>query len=136
MSDPDSIILQVFAEWRRSFDTRLDTMGQAIEQAVNGLGEIKASQRVQGFALDRVLEQTTATNGRVVALEDRVETIVHRNLRLDSIQEGKAELREEYHGKIRRFWSVVWSPAAKVLAAITLLTAGFTLSQIREVWPW
>lgn len=33
MSDPESIILQVFAEWRQSFDRRLDELGKALDPA-------------------------------------------------------------------------------------------------------
>lgn len=131
--DADKIILQVFAEWRHSFDARLDEMGKAIAQTVAGLGELKATQRVHGLTLDRVLAQTTKTNGRVDALEEAVDLIERREIREDGIEDGRAEQREAYRSAVTRAWRLVWSPAGRVVRGVALLMTGWTL---REVWPW
>lgn len=133
MSDPDSIILQVFAEWRHSFDERLDAMGKSLDQTVHGLAELKTAQRVHGLTLQRVLEQTTKTNGRVAALEDRVDLIERREIREDGYEDGRREQRQAYAAAMARAWRMLWSPAGRVLGGVLLLAAGWTL---REVWPW
>lgn len=133
MSDPDSIILQVFAEWRHSFDERLDAMGKSLDQTVHGLAELKTAQRVHGVTLERVLAQTTATNGRMTAAEHRLDAIERQNVREQGIADGRAEQRRAYRSAVARTWGLVWSPLGKGAGAVALLLAGWTL---REVWPW
>ena len=122
MSEPDSIVLQVLAELR-----------MAVDQTVAGLAELKATQRVHGITLDRVLAQTTKTNGRVDALETAVDMIERREIREDGIDDGRAEQREAYRSAVTRAWGLVWSPMGKGAGALPLLLTGWTL---REVWPW
>ena len=122
MSEPDSIVLQVLAELRK-----------AVDQTVEGLGELKATQRVHGFTLDRVLAQTTKTNGRVDALEEAVDLLERREIREDGIADGRAEQRQAYRSAVTRAWGLVWSPMGKGAGALALLLTGWTL---REVWPW
>lgn len=122
MSEPDSIVLQVLAELRK-----------AVDQTVEGLGELKATQRVHGFTLDRVLAQTTKTNGRVDALEEAVDLLERREIREDGIADGRAEQRQAYRSAVTRAWGLVWSPMGKGAGALALLLTGWTL---REVLPW
>lgn len=133
MSDPDSIILQVFAEWRHSFDERLDAMGKSLDQTVHGLAELKTAQRVHGVTLERVLAQTTATNGRMTAAEHRLDAIERRAIRDQGIEDGKREQREAYRSTVTRAWDLLWSPMGKAVGAVALMLTGWTL---REVWPW
>lgn len=133
MSDPESIILQVFAEWRQSFDRRLDELGKALEQTVHGLAELKSAQRVQGVTLDRVLAQTTATNGRMTDAERRLDAIERQDIWEKGIADGRAEQRQAYRSAVTRAWRLVWSPAGRVVGGVALLMTGWTL---REVWPW
>lgn len=121
MSEPDSIVLQVLAELRK-----------AVDQTVEGLGELKATQRVHGFTLDRVLAQTTKTNGRVDALEEAVDLLERREIREDGLADGRAEQRQAYRSAVTRTWGLVWSPMGKGAGAVALLLTGWTL---REVWP-
>lgn len=122
MSEPDSIVLQVLAELRRSVD-----------QTVSGLGEMKATLRLHGATLDRVLVQTTKTNGRVDALEDRVDMIERRELREASIADGREQQREAYRSTVTRALELVWSPLGKGAGALALLLAGWA---IRGFWRW
>ncbi|MCZ7599986.1 MAG: hypothetical protein M5U09_22760 [Gammaproteobacteria bacterium] len=118
----ESIILQVLAELRH-----------AVDRTVAGLGEVRADQKAQGATLERVLVQTTQTNGRVGSLEERVELIERREIREDGIEDGKAAKSAEYRSRLTRAWSLIWSPMGKGAGALGLLLAGWTLHQ---VWPW
>ena len=122
MSEPDSIVLQVLAELR-----------SAVDQTVNGLAELKATQRVHGNTLDRVLAQTTETNGRLRKAEGRLDQIERREIREDGLADGRAEQRQAYRSAVTRAWGLVWSPMGKGAGALALLLTGWTL---REVWPW
>lgn len=122
MSEPDSIVLQVLAELR-----------SAVDQTVNGLAELKATQRVHGNTLDRVLAQTTETNGRLRKAEGRLDQIERREIREDGLADGRAEQRQAYRSAVTRTWGLVWSPMGKGAGAVALLLTGWTL---REVWPW
>lgn len=122
MSEPDSIVLQVLAELR-----------SAVDQTVNGLAELKATQRVHGNTLDRVLAQTTETNGRLRKAEGRLDQIERREIREDGLADGRAEQRQAYRSAVTRAWGLVWSPMGKGAGAVALLLTGWTL---REVWPW
>ena len=122
MSEPDSIVLQVLAELR-----------SAVDQTVNGLAELKATQRVHGNTLDRVLAQTTETNGRLRKAEGRLDQIERREIREDGIADGRAEQRQAYRSAFARAWKLIWSPMGKGAGALALLLTGWTL---REVLPW
>lgn len=122
MSEPDSIVLQVLAELRK-----------AVDQTVAGLAELKTAQRVHGVTLERVLAQTTETNGRLRKAEGRLDQIERREIREDGIEDGRREQREEYRAVVTRAWGAIWSPAGRVAGAVALLLTGWTL---REVWPW
>lgn len=128
MSETD-IILQVIGQLRSD----LGELGSKLDTTVAGLGEVKTAQRVHGVTLQRVLEQTTKTNGRVAALEDRVDLIERREIREDGYEDGKREQRDAYRSAVGVAWKAIWSPAGRIVGALALLTAGWTA---REMWPW
>lgn len=127
MSETD-IILQVIGQLRSD----LGELGSKLDTTVAGLGEVKTAQRVHGLTLERVLEQTTKTNGRVASLEDRVDLIERRAIRDQGIEDGKREQREAYRSTVTRAWDLLWSPMGKAVGAVALMLTGWTL---REVWP-
>lgn len=128
MSEPD-IVLQVVGQLRQD----LRDLDRKLDQTVDGLTELKTAQRVHGITLERVLAQTTETNGRVTKLEGRVDSIERRDIREDGIEDGKRAQREAYRTAVVRAWDAIWSPAGRVIGAVALLATGWTL---REVWPW
>ena len=88
---------------------------------------------MHGNTLDRVLAQTTETNGRLRKAEGRLDQIERREIREDGIADGRAEQRQAYRSAFARAWKLIWSPMGKGAGALALLLTGWTL---REVLPW
>jgi hypothetical protein len=129
------IILQVLRQFREDFSG----LAGKVDQTVAGLGEVRENQRAASATLDAVLRQTTLTNGRVSGLEDRVETIERREIREDARADGRREQREAYWRWTHSLWEAVWSTPGRIVGALALLSAGWTLREIAslgELWPW
>lgn len=131
--DPAQAIMQVFAEWRHSFDENVRDLRTAVADAAAGVAEVRANQKAASVVLDQVLRQTTLTNGRVTILEGRADSLERREIRDDAIADGRREQRAEYLGWMGRLWAAVWSTPGRIAGAVALLSAGWT---IRDLWPW
>ena len=129
------IILQVLRQFREDFSG----LAGKVDQTVAGLGEVRENQRAASATLDAVLRQTTLTNGRVSGLEDRVDGIERREIREDARADGRREQREAYWRWTHSLWEAAWSTPGRIVGALALLSAGWTLREMAslgEVWPW
>jgi len=129
------IILQVLRQFREDFSG----LSGKVDQTVAGLGEVRENQRDASATLAAVLRQTTLTNGRVSILEGRADSIERREIREDAIADGRREQRAEYLGWMGRLWAAVWSTPGRIVGAVALLSAGWTIREMAslgEMWPW
>lgn len=116
----------------------------AFEQLViDSFREIKKSLAAVGEVAQQSYQQAAKTNGTVADLTRWREQIDawRAELEVDRVtavafDAGAASVWHKYLGWAREASGLVTSGLVKVLAAMTLVTAGFTLGQIRDWWPW
>jgi len=132
----ESIILTML----QRLDERLEDHTERTIARLFAIETRQEGMRVELVGVNRRLdtgnERMDEANHRTSKNEARLDAIERGALVGASIAADRAERRRAFRSRFERAWKLIWSPAAKVIAAATLLTAGFTLSQIREVWPW
>lgn len=118
----ESIILQVLAQFRND-----------VAELTSAVGEVKAELVGVTLQMSHIVNRMDIANGRTSKLEDRVDLIERREIREDGIEDGRREQREAYAAAASRAWTLLWTPAGRVIGGALLLATGWTL---REVWPW
>lgn len=98
---------------------QIGEVGKRIDQAISGIGEVKAEVAAQGVVLENVHREVKRTNGRVTELEDR-----HHQ---DDLQQATAQAFRDGEEAVRVRWvsrSKGWIIAGRWLWATALALAG------------
>ena len=109
---------------------------------IEGLKEMKKGLAAVGELAQQSYQQAAKTNGTVADLKQWREQIDAWRAELDvdrvtavAFDAGAASERRQYRERAIQIWRAAWSPAVKGVGLLSLVTAGFTLGQIRDWWP-
>lgn len=116
----------------------------AFEQLViESLKEMKKGIAAVGDLAQQTYQQAARTNGTVADLtrwraeiEDWRRELEYDGATAHAFAAGRQAQQSAYINGVKRAGAIVASPLLKALAVVSLVTVGFTLGQIREVWPW
>lgn len=124
----ESIILQVLGQFRADVD-----------KLTSAVGEVKAELVGVTLQMAHIVQRMDVANGRTGKLEARVDAIERHAIHADGVADGKREQREAYWRWTHSLWEAVWSTPGRIVGALALLSAGWTLREMAslgEVWPW